>query len=185
MVKSFLVNARAKSYGPNPAPSSGHWGFARNLRIAYNRLVVKNPMFKPAWGLFVLLLIVAAVGVASHLREARDLVPWRTDLAAARTEAAAQSKPLFLDFGASWCPDCRQMTAMTWSDPSVAGALARYVPVSIDVDAHPDLASQYQIKSIPAVFVVDPKTGQIVKENRDGALPPADFLHWLGESGPR
>jgi thiol:disulfide interchange protein len=147
--------------------------------IAYNPFMAKKSISNPAWGLFVVLLVVAAVGIASHLREPKNLVPWRSDLAAARTEAVAQHKPLFLDFGASWCPDCRQMAASTWSDRSVADALERYVPVSIDVDAHPDLAGRYQVNSIPAVFVVDPKTGAVIKENRLGAIPPTQFLDWL------
>jgi len=141
--------------------------------------MAKNPISNPAWGLFVVLLIVAGVGIASHLRQPKNLVPWRSDLAAARTEAVAQHKPLLLDFGASWCPDCRQMAVTTWSDRSVADALEQYVPVSIDVDAHPDLAGQYQVRSIPAVFVVEPKSGAIIKENRLGAIPPAQFLDWL------
>lgn len=150
--------------------------------IAYNPSMAKSPISKPAGGLFVLVLIVAAAGIASHLREPKNLVPWRSDLAAARTEAVAQNKPLLLDFSASWCPDCRHMQATTWSDRSVADALVKYVPVSIDVDAHPDLAGQYQVNSIPAMFVVDPRTGSIIKQNRIGAIPPAQFLQWL--SGP-
>lgn len=148
--------------------------------------MTKNLISNPAWKLFVLVLIVAAGGaVMSHLHQRKNLVPWRSDYAAARSEAAAQNKPLFLDFGASWCPDCQQMASMTWSNRSVADALAAYVPVSIDVDAHPAVAQQYQIKAIPAVFVVDPKSGGILKQWREGAMPPAQFLRWLdGSAAP-
>jgi thiol:disulfide interchange protein len=147
--------------------------------------VVKNPIFNPAWGLFVLLLIVAAGGIVSRLHQPKNLVPWRSNLAAARTEALAANKPLFLDFGASWCPDCQQLAATTWSNRSVADVLGKYVPVSIDVDAHPDLAEQFQVKAIPALFVIDPKNGAILKQQREGVRSPSDFLGWLaGSSAP-
>jgi thiol:disulfide interchange protein len=147
--------------------------------------VVKNPVFNPAWGLFVLLLIVAAGGIVSHLHQRKNLVPWRSNLAEARSEAVAANKPLFLDFSANWCPDCQELAATTWSSPSVADALGAYVPVSIDVDAHPDLAGQYDVKAIPALFVVDPKNGEVLKQRREGVRSPGDLLHWLGESTPR
>jgi thiol-disulfide isomerase/thioredoxin len=173
------VIREGKSYGPQSTPSSGRSGF-----IGYNRTVIKNPIFNPAWGLFVLLLIVAAGGVVSHLHQPKNLVPWRSDLVAARNEAMSENKPLFLDFGASWCPDCQALAATTWSNRAVADALGAYIPVSIDVDAHPDLAGQFDVKAIPALFVVDPKTGAILKLRREGVRSPSDLLRWLGESSP-
>lgn len=154
--------------------------------IGYNWTVVKNPVFKPGWRLLVLLLFVAAAGaMVTHLHRSKNLVPWRSDLAAARNEAITENKPLFLDFSASWCPDCQALAQTCWSDRQVADALTAYVPVSIDVDAHPDLAGQFDVKAIPALFVVDPKTGSILKQRREGVASSSGLLQWLGESLPR
>jgi thiol:disulfide interchange protein len=123
------------------------------------------------------LSIVAIIGFA-RLTGGRDRIPWRHDLPAARRESALTHKPLFLDFTASRCGPCQSLKSSTWADANVAKMLTKYVPVQIDVDAHPDLSQQFQVQSIP-LFVVLNSDGSTLKRS-EGYLDADEFLDWLG-----
>lgn len=84
-------------------------------------------------------------------------VAWRAGFAAAQAEAQAGGQLLFVDFQASWCPPCIVMAHDVWPDAEVGRQLAaRFVPVSIDVDADPEgVADRYGIVGIPTLLVLD------------------------------
>ncbi len=145
---------------------------------------------KTSLGLVLLFVIVAAMGsiarrdsrVDSSNGDLRGLIPWRSDLKSARQEALAADKPLFVEFAASWCPDCHAMAAQTWTQPSVAAAMRAYVPVLIDADAHPDLSQQFNVTSIPSLFVIDPRSAKITRQSRDRVFSPGELLAWLNQA---
>ena len=128
---------------------------------------------------FILLLGAALVTIAGlgRFMQAREKIPWRDDFAAAQRESAATHKPVFAYFTAQWCGPCQSLRHTTWADSGVATALAAYVPVKIDIDAHPDLARQYAPSYVP-VFAILNGDGSVAKEET-GALSPEDFLAWL------
>jgi thioredoxin 1 len=128
---------------------------------------------------FILLLGAALVAIAvlGRFMSGQERIPWRDDLAAAQRESAATHKPVFAYFTAQWCGPCQSLRHTTWADGGVANALQAYVPVKIDIDAHPDLAARYAPTYIPA-FVVLNGDGTVAK-SETGALSPEDFLTWL------
>jgi thiol:disulfide interchange protein len=136
-----------------------------------------NSAFKPLWGLFAILLGVSAITVISKMTRAKEIVPWRTDLSAAREESKRDSKPLLLYFTASWCGPCQEMKSVTWSDSAVEMKLRNYVPVKIDIDANQQLAQQYGIDGIPA-FVLFDRAGDVERQT-SGFMEPLQFLAWL------
>jgi thiol:disulfide interchange protein len=129
-------------------------------------------------GLFILAAL-AVVIIASITRRPHEVIPWRTDFQAASLEARRAGKPMLLDFGASWCGPCQDMRRTTWSDPDVARALDGCVPVQIDVDAHPDLASEFGASAIPHLTLIDP-TGKIMA-SQEGELSSEQLESWLTE----
>jgi thiol:disulfide interchange protein len=137
----------------------------------------------------LLLLVVATAAIfyfwrpaQSQSQNAPDLVKWRTDLTAAKTEAGAANKRLLLFFTASWCPDCQWTKGHTFADSSIARRVnSEYVPVSIDEDVYPAIAKEFNIHEIPEFFLLDQKDGKILKEYRHGALNSDQFLAWLDE----
>ena len=52
-----------------------------------------------------------------------------------------------VDFNATWCGPCRML------EPVLESASSTYSIVSVDVDLHPSLASQYGIMSVPSLLV--------------------------------
>jgi thioredoxin 1 len=92
-----------------------------------------------------------------------DKIPWRKDLARARSEAVAAGKPVLVYFTATWCGPCQSMKRQTWTDPRVEAALGKVIPVKIDVDEQPNVARDFNVDGIPRLQLIRP----------DGSLGPA------------
>jgi thiol:disulfide interchange protein len=132
---------------------------------------------RPVWGIVAFLGAVVVVSLVARALRPKEIIPWRTDFAAATAEARQSNKPVFAYFTAEWCGPCQELKSTTWADKSVEAALRDYVPVKIDVDRRDDLAGEYHVPAVPA-YVVLGTDGKTLRRT-DGALPPDEFLRWL------
>lgn len=89
-------------------------------------------------------------------------VAWRTDYAAARSEAQATGRPMLFNFTTSWCLHCRRLDADTFRSPQVAPLLAQdFIPVKLDGDLESRLVSELRIDAFPTLILCDER-GQIM-----------------------
>lgn len=72
-------------------------------------------------------------------------------------EAVKSETLTIVDFWAVWCGPCRVLKPLLHK---IAGEHSEIQLLTVDVDANGDLAGQYNINSIPAVFMF--KNGHIV-----------------------
>ena len=89
-------------------------------------------------------------------------------------EVILSERPVLVDFWASWCGPCRMVGPII---DEIAAEHPEYKVVKINVDEEPELASRYQVVSIPTLMVV--KNGQIVSQSA-GARPKNQILAMLG-----
>lgn len=89
-------------------------------------------------------------------------------------EVAESALPVLLDFWAEWCMPCKMIAP---SIEQIAEAYAGKVLVGkVNVDVEADLASRFNIVSIPTLMVL--KGGQVVAQNA-GALPKNEIEKFL------
>ena len=130
---------------------------------------------------FFALLAVVAVGAiiigGRTLLSAREIIPWRVDFATAQREAQQSPKPLLAYFTARWCEPCQSLRRTLWSDNTVEQSLRAVVPVKIDIDQNPMLASQYHVGAIPRFILLD-ESGKSLR-SLEGAPTREQFLAWV------
>jgi len=88
-------------------------------------------------------------------------------------EVINSSKPVLLDFWASWCGPCRMVGPIL---EEIAAERPDIKVCKVNVDEEPELASRFRIVSIPTLMVI--KDGQIVTQSM-GAKPKAQILKML------
>ena len=90
--------------------------------------------------------------------------------------------PVILDCTASWCPPCKQLKPLL--QRAVADADGKLKLAVLDTDAHPQLAQQPQVRSLPTAFglargeLVDQFVGLVPQPQLD------EFLRKLTASAP-
>jgi len=86
---------------------------------------------------------------------------WITSFEVAKKEALVSNKFMIVDFWATWCGPCKKMDAESWEKAEVKQVLEGYVKVKIDIDREKEVASLYNISSIPNMFIMD-ASGKVV-----------------------
>lgn len=105
-------------------------------------------------------------------------IQWNTDLNAAFGLAQKSNKLVFVDFNADWCGYCKQLDEDTFVDQNVKQKFAQsYVLVKINVDQNPELASKYQVYSLPTLIIMD-SNGNVIKR-QEGFVSAGELLNIL------
>lgn len=87
-----------------------------------------------------------------------------------KKEVLEAKQPVLLDFWAAWCGPCRMVSPIV---DEIAGERSDIKVCKVNVDEQQELASQFQIMSIPTLVVI--KDGKVVNQ-ATGARPKQQIL---------
>ncbi len=88
-------------------------------------------------------------------------------------QVKASEKKVLLDFYADWCGPCRMVSPLV---DQIARENPQYLVCKINVDDEPELASLFEVSSIPTLVVL--KDGKILSRS-SGARPKPFILQML------
>ena len=111
--------------------------------------------------------LVPGSSSAAPARTAVQLQPfvWTTDEVRARAAAAAEKKPMIIDFTAEWCAACKELEKNTYTSEKFWKAAERFVGLRIDgTDQDNEIfdrnSKTYGVQGLPAVVILDSKGQQ-------------------------
>ncbi|WP_166880337.1 thioredoxin family protein [Massilia mucilaginosa] len=107
------------------------------------------------------------------------VIGWHHDADAAFAQARATARPVFLYWGAVWCPPCNRLKAALLSQPGFATLAPSFVPLHIDGDAPGAQrgADRLQLRSYPTLVLYRPDGAEITRLPCE--LTGPRFLHLL------
>lgn len=93
------------------------------------------------------------------------VIGWHHDAGTAFAEARASARPVFLYWGAVWCPPCNRLKAAVLTQPGFAALAPSLVPLHIDGDAPgaQRSADRLHLRSYPTLVLYRPDGAEITR----------------------
>jgi len=142
-----------------------------------------GPKTQRRWSALWPAVVLVAACMAAYVwanRPARSAVAWEADLDAARQKAAAESRPILVEFTADSCAACRMMDRDVFSQQEAAEAMGDFIPVRLEMNSHRAVAQEYGVTGMPTFLVFSPD-GRLVTA-QVGAVPLRYFLLFLDQA---
>ena len=125
-----------------------------------------------------LALILAALPVSTGLTAPSD-ISWQMHIEPASTLSKETGKPILVEFWATWCEACKGMDDDVYSDPAVAHAMTKVLPVRIDIDRDPRTARRYDVSATPTLVLIDAAGNELFRFT--GRIERAPLIELLRE----
>lgn len=130
----------------------------------------------------IISIIVVAVSVYA-LIPSKNLEPeWQKFSEAKYGQSLENKERMVVDFYADWCIPCKELDALTFSDPKVLDDLARFTAYKVDLTQTVSveterLRNKFKIIGIPTVLIINSKGEEV--ERLTGFVNANEFLKLL------
>ena len=103
-------------------------------------------------------------------------IKWNENFASAIAESEKTNKPMFVYFGTSWCPYCKQLESETFTNQDVQKKIAEnFIPVKVDGDVNPELCSKYNVMGFPTIILIGSNGKKL--DSIEGFYSPTELLN--------
>ncbi|MHB9041088.1 MAG: thioredoxin fold domain-containing protein, partial [Melioribacteraceae bacterium] len=130
----------------------------------------------------VLSIIVIAVSIYA-LIPAKNIEPeWQKFSEVKYEMSLKNNERMVVDFYADWCIPCKELDAMTFSDPRVLSSLSKFTTYKVDMtqtvsDETEKLRNKFKIVGMPTVLIINAKGEEV--ERLTGFVNANEFLKLL------
>ncbi len=128
--------------------------------------------------------LAVATAVAPAAAPADGGIAWRkphseAEADAAFAEARAKGQPVFVYWGAVWCPPCNQVKATIFNRPDFIEKSRGFVPVYLDGDlpGAQKLGERYKVRGYPTMLLLRPDGSELTR--LPGEVDAAKYLQLL------
>jgi thiol:disulfide interchange protein DsbD len=113
-------------------------------------------------GIGIVLTVGASFNALVSWMMPKGSLTWEHSEEVAVAKAKAEKRPLLVDFTATWCGACQELSKHTFSDPKVMqkAAAANFVAVKVDASDPDDpqveaVKDKYKVMGLPTVVILD------------------------------
>lgn len=126
--------------------------------------------------------IVLAVSIYSLIPSKEISPDWKTFSEAKYAGSLNKHEAMLIDFYADWCIPCKELDALTFSDPRVVEESKRFTLYKVDMtqtlsEENEKLRNKFNIVGMPTVLLIDSKGNEI--ERLTGFVNADDFLKMM------
>jgi thiol-disulfide isomerase/thioredoxin len=124
--------------------------------------------------------IAAAAPSASDAAASGPSIAWfKGDVDAAFARARTEHKPLFLYWGATWCPPCNEVKATLFKRVDFVERSSQFIPVYVDGDqpSAQKLADRFRVRGYPTMILFGSDGAEITR--LPGEIDPQQYLQVL------
>ena len=122
--------------------------------------------------------------LAAHTARAADGIAWKyassnADVDAAFAQAKTESKPVFVYWGAKWCPPCNQVKATLFNRADFIERSRAFVPVYVDGDSPgaQKLGARFKVSGYPTMVLFNPAGTELTR--LPGEVDPQSYTEVL------
>src|SRR5947209_6474674 len=125
--------------------------------------------------------LVLSAPACARAPDAHSGIAWQVASSDAEVDRAfalarQEGKPVFLYWGAVWCPPCNQVKATLFSRPDFVERTRAFVPVYVDGDkpGAQKVAARFKVSGYPTMVVFKPDGSEITR--LPGEVDPERYL---------
>ncbi|MEW6507532.1 MAG: protein-disulfide reductase DsbD [Bacteroidota bacterium] len=128
-------------------------------------------------------VIVLSVSLWALIPSEKLSPDWQKFSIEAYEESLKNNESMLIDFYADWCIPCKELDALTFSDPKVIKGLENYTSYKVDMtqmtEANEELRKKFNVIGMPTVLIINSKGEEVHRIT--GFVNAEEFLKMISD----